>query len=323
MKIKTTIFILIIFPLGLLAQNLVPNGSFEDFNSCPDTTYNINAANHWFNPGGFTPDYFNPCDTTDWNYGVPHNQYGSQLAKTGVSYAGIISSWLYFGGDSVREYISVKLTDSLKTGKKYEVEFYVSLADISPYSANNIGAYFSDTLVLSLSPYSLAFIPQVQNNYLENPLTDKDNWIEIKNTYIAQGGEKYIIIGNFNNDASTDTTNLDLGNPNSDPWAYYYIDDVSVICLDCFIGGTNSTSLMDDMLKVYPNPSSNYIYIENKNSNINKTEVMNSLGIILFTEYNSTKNVQIINFSTINKGIYFLKIYLENDATYIKKIIIN
>jgi len=301
----------------------VPNPSFEVFNACPDTNFgNINSANFWFNPSGFSPDYLNSCDTNVVYpyYGVPLNMYGFQFARTGVAYAGIILSYLY-GGDSIREYIEAKLIDSLLEGKRYSVSFYVSLGDSSSYSANDIGVFFSNALISSSSPYTLPFIPQIQNNPFLNPLYNKIGWTEVHDTFIAQGGEQYILIGNFKNDANTDTTNLPDGNPNYSPYAYYYIDDISVICLDS-TGGIGDFSI-DDKINIYPNPSHDYVQIKTENIFINKIEILNLLGEIIFSQSLHLNTTYSIDFSDKGKGIYFLKINASNGTIYTKSIIIN
>lgn len=56
--------------------------------------------------------------------------------------------------------------------------------------------------------------------------------MQVSGTYVASGGEKYITIGNFNNDANTDTVKTDTS-LSSGNICYYYIDDVTVAeCVD-------------------------------------------------------------------------------------------
>lgn len=58
------------------------------------------------------------------------------------------------------------------------------------------------------------------NNY-----GDSYTWKKICGVYYANGGEKYITLGNFNSDTST---NLKIMNPKAGGFAYYYIDDFTV-----------------------------------------------------------------------------------------------
>lgn len=49
----------IAFSVG--AQNLVPNGDFEDYTQCPDYVSQIDRAVGWFRPTEGTSDYLHAC----------------------------------------------------------------------------------------------------------------------------------------------------------------------------------------------------------------------------------------------------------------------
>jgi hypothetical protein len=113
--------------------------------------------------------------------------------------------------------------------------FYTNLQNTGiTYAVNNIGINFSNT---SITNTGTGYILNLNPNILKfnNPIiNDTLNWVEISGIYIANGGEKYITLGNFFDDANTDTINTGNG------WylgAYYYIDDVSVIPIDSILGG--------------------------------------------------------------------------------------
>jgi len=68
-------------------------------------------------------------------------------------------------------------------------------------------------------------------NEVDRILNDTKGWTEIQGEFVAEGGERFLTIGNFysfnkSNVVSTTNTNTPLQG------AYYYIDDVEVICLD-------------------------------------------------------------------------------------------
>jgi gliding motility-associated-like protein len=57
--------------------------------------------------------------------------------------------------------------------------------------------------------------------------------MKISGEFMAIGNERYITIGNYNVDSTTDTSLFNpsfLGTTNQ---SYYYIEDVSVVCCDC------------------------------------------------------------------------------------------
>ncbi|MBI4929880.1 MAG: gliding motility-associated C-terminal domain-containing protein [Bacteroidetes bacterium] len=237
---KNALYILLYYFLSgfnnLYSQNLVPNYSFEQYDTCPNNVSQIYYAVPWFQPnngGGNTTnssstDYYNPCSTNPF-VSAPQNVVGYQYARTGVSYAGF--SGFNPGGwpplTEGREYLEVQLVDTLTAGKKYCVSFYVSFGDQAVFAIDMIGAYFSNNSILQSDPnYSnLPFIPQI-NNSKGNVISDTLNWILITDDFIANGGEQFMTIGNFYLNDSTTIVNF---HPTGNAYAnYYYIDDVTV-----------------------------------------------------------------------------------------------
>jgi len=151
--------------------------------------------------------------------GVPLNNFGYQYARTGNAYAGI---GLYVSDNlNYREYIEGRFIQSLIAGKNYCVEFYVVRVK-SQYAIDAIGAYLSTDSLLSLS--LLSYLPQISNP-INNIITDTINWIKISGSFTSTGGEQFITIGNFNDDANTNAQYIEGPLPGG---AYYFIDDVSV-----------------------------------------------------------------------------------------------
>jgi hypothetical protein len=224
-----------------IAQNLVPNYSFENFTSCPSNYSQIGLAYPW---SGYDADFFHSCTTYSY-ISAPYNEgpYGFQIPRTGSGYAVL---WAINGiGTNYREYLHVQLLDSLQSGKCYYVEFYANLLNgWVTYAVNNMGLHFSTSPitssgnVLNLTSHILGY-----NNTV---LYDTLNWVKIAGVYSSLGEEKYITIGNFFDDVNTDT--LYTGN-GTYPGARYYIDDVSVIPIDSIPGGMpafagNDTSIV-------------------------------------------------------------------------------
>lgn len=135
-KLLLLLFMVVYSFTYLKAQNLVPNPSFEEYSSCPNTECGISLATGWYS-AGYTPDYYNSC--ASWPNGVPQNSVGYQYPSSGTAYIGI-AAW----GFVVREYITAQLTNPLEIGKKYFVNFKVSRIDRFVYCATNkIGVLFS------------------------------------------------------------------------------------------------------------------------------------------------------------------------------------
>jgi hypothetical protein len=225
-----------------IAQNLVPNYSFENYTTCPNASGQIFHALPWTNPTvNGTPDYYNICSAI---VGIPGSSSRFQYPKTGNAYVGIYSFDQTV--NNAREYIQVQLIDSLKYNKCYNITFYVNLINWAGKGSNNLGAYISDSAISSTTSFLLNFQSQVKifNNKI---LVDTAKWQKIEAIYQSTGNEYFLTIGNFNDDSTTSHITLDTSSPYQR--SYYYIDDVSVIPIDSIPGGMpafagNDTSIV-------------------------------------------------------------------------------
>ena len=321
------IFIFFFFLLAKFSfaqVNLVPNSSFEIYDTCPNYYGQIFRAQPWFSPTTGTPDYFHSCINGDVLYGnllgVPLNAFGFQTAKTGTAYAGEYFTENYL---DYREYIEVKLLSPLQVGTKYFVSFYISLCDSSRYSVDNMGSCFS---VDSLKQDTFINIPTVP--IIANPsghyISNKNSWISISGNFIADSAYQYITIGNFKNDLNTDTLFVGGGYWGLYSDAYYYLDDVCVSddSLTCMTGvGINNYDLQNNIL-LYPTVTSGIFFIEFNKINFNTANVViyDELGSCLFTSVLGNK-INSLNIADLSQGIYFVKITFDNQEI-IKKIIL-
>ncbi len=226
----------------LSAQNLVVNPSFENTNTnCSNfggEAFRQDLNPTWDNantniPGDScsSPDLFSACNL--FAVGMPSSILGWQYARTGTRYTGIILYEAPFGLKSnYREYIQGHTTSPLVAGETYCVSFYISLADAVQYASENIGVYFSNTHVArdACTDGSLLNVtPQLSNNC--GVLMDTMNWVRMQWEYTASGGEQYFVIGNFKDKNNTPLHNAYGGALN--PYAYYFIEDVSIVNGSC------------------------------------------------------------------------------------------
>lgn len=220
-----------------VAQNLVPNYSFENYSVCPTTSNQLSYATPWVNPTtSGSPDYFNKCSSTGLNF-INVNQQ----PQTGNGYAGFATFEETVA--NVREYIQVQTTSNLSIGKCYYISFYISFYEKCKYGTNNIGCYLSNNAINLTGPsYLLNYNPQVTK--LQNPvITDSLNWISVESIFTSAGGENYLTIGNFKNDANTDTILVNPSAPSTG--SYYFIDDISIIPIDSLPGGMSANAGSD------------------------------------------------------------------------------
>ncbi len=307
MKSSFLALILLQFNRCLFAQlNLVPNPGFEDTINCAANTYKPEAAMHWFNPTLSTPDYYSAYPIC--GYSSLNNPNGYQLPHTGLAYCGVIT----FRDSSItREYIEVKLNDSLLAGHSYTVEFYVSRSNNAKYSSDAFGAYFSLDSVTDYTSYgNLSYLPQVYNqpfNYIHDTL----NWIQITGSFIAAGGEKYCTIGNFLLNSATNIVS-DTGffwNYNT---AYVDIDDVSV-------KEDSTTGIVRDIrlyqFSVFPNPITHWFYVQSYKDLITKINVFDVAGrFVSESDFQPGKYLASVDCSGIKSGFYVLEIFTKNSC---------
>jgi gliding motility-associated-like protein len=218
--------------------NLVPNWSFEEYNSCPNTFSpdcnlipSLPTVKNWYCAFTFdsSPDYFNSCSSSNFGF---QNYKGFQIPKTGLGYVGGIMNVLN-GNIGNIEYIECTLKDSLKSNINYCVQFFVSRTWRSPFALSQYGALFTNNQLLinsSSMPKYINLIPQVKNP-LGSFIKDSINWTKIEGAFIASGGERHLTLGCFGPQSLSDTLydNTNLNDPNDRLFPpYIYLDDVSV-----------------------------------------------------------------------------------------------
>jgi len=310
--------------INFAQTNLVKNTSFEDTIMCPNVWGFVDPyVQFWHNPTASTPDYYNACAPYSSGCSVPkHGSTMFQFPKSGNAYCGIFCFDQQHTNE--REFIQGQVIDSLIAGKTYTVSFYTNLANLSKYSISNIGAYFSSTAISSTDYLYLPYTPQVINAS-SIQLNDTTAWMEISVSFIANGGEKYVTIGNFNPDSTTDTL-LFNGSPfGTSKIAYYYIDDVSVICTDCDTGNTINERTDELNFELFPNPNNG---IMNFNYHLKASEkgevVLYNIEGRKINSYNLNANSSsiIIKENDLSNGIYLYKIYVNDKAVKTDRIII-
>ena len=217
-----------------VAQNLIYNGDFEIYDSCITNIstpgdLQIERCTGWTVPTKLgTSDYFNVCNNTTpfQQAGVPQNFFGYQQPYNGNGYCGFYAWVIHTDTEnSYREYIQTELTQPLVIGKKYQFSFFVSFSG-NNYAVEKIGALFSINNFNANTFSPIVATPQIINT--NGIITDSLGWTKIEGEFIADGGEKFLTIGYFEDSLAVfDTLNTDplFMSPDS----YYFIDGVELI----------------------------------------------------------------------------------------------
>lgn len=187
-------------------KNLVPNGSFENYRK---KSGSIRQAIPWTQIASV--DFFQAPLEKDTGY--MRGGYKSDC------YAGLRFQKRY------KEFIQVRLAEALHRGTTYEFEMHVRLAYWSNALVKEFGVLFTKggyhsqgDVVKSNLIDSICKKGGFINNY---------QWFTIKGKYKADGGEKYITIGNFMPKIEKDLVRINIFKFGFRE-AYYFVDEVSL-----------------------------------------------------------------------------------------------
>jgi hypothetical protein len=204
MKTRLIIAFSLITTVGLSQTNLVPNPTFERTGKKVKFLNSIKEAIPWTSPTLAKADLYIPKTKNNF-ISIPVNDYGEEKPMKGTGYAGIYA--YSYKNKEARTYLQVKLTEKMVIGKEYCVKYHVSLADLSKYATNHLGAALTEKAVTANNEEILKF-----DNFVESKrLTIYEKqfyWTPICGIYKSKGGEEYLTIGNFTEDEKLKTVKV-------------------------------------------------------------------------------------------------------------------
>jgi flagellar motor protein MotB len=158
------------------AQNLVPNGSFEDANICEQNK---------------------PCSPAAWFYTVKNGASGyfdipNIPAATGRRCLSVcIGNRLNLN----RQYWETMLLGNLERGKKYKINISIRGWDVDP-NLHDIGLYFTGSMIHS--DRDTLMQPESHLNFLDAKVkTLKNGWFRLEKEFIPDSDYQFLIVGNF------------------------------------------------------------------------------------------------------------------------------
>lgn len=190
-----------------IVKNIVPNGSFENFRK---KSGNIKNAIPWQQIASV--DYYQEPISND-----TAKQRG---ARTGICYAGLRFQKKY------KEFLQVKLAEPLHRGTVYEYEMYVRLAFWSNASLKSFGALFTKMGYKSQGDVVQASL--IDSVSKKSSFINGYQWFKISGKYQADGGEKFLTIGNFSPNVKKDMVRMNVFKLGFKE-AYYFIDDIRLV----------------------------------------------------------------------------------------------
>lgn len=325
--------LLICTPFLVVAQdaNLIPNESFEQRDSlavlgvpvpCPNSSGGINLCAQWGSSAG-SIDYYHACATnSDYpDYGVPNNVRGYQEAKEGEAYA-LFAVFSEGGGENWREYIEVELKEPLNSNKVYRLSFFLNLPDERKYAVSEIGALLTKE---STSDYSgtdyFNAKPQVVN-HKDSILNDKEEWMEITDTFTVDGDEKFLTIGCFEpySNLTIESTYDSVGQYT--PGCAYFLDVVTLT----EVGTVGIGDAEQVITNIYPNPVNDvFLYLEHSVADTRSLtwQLLDLQGRVLLTEGQLSANgTTRMDVSSLASGVYLSQLVKQGRTVSTQKVVV-
>lgn len=216
-----------------LGQNLVLNDSAESGGNCALGYFGYftpSECSDWQSPQQLAL-YFNACSNSPY-YATPANASGFQFPHSGKGYIGISCGRIDNQDTTLevdgRTYATGELATALLKDSFYCITYYVSLADTAPLAVDRLGVLFSDAPPVPGPIFTpLQYSPQV----VSPPgiyFTNKSGWTKISGIYRAQGGEKYLTVGDYNQGSAHIMYKVKPFNRIIENVALYFLDDITV-----------------------------------------------------------------------------------------------
>ena len=315
------LFFFFLLSSSITAQNLVPNGSFEDYISCPQYLDGMEFVEHWYKsiiyPGldyyhNPSPDYFHECALHP-NLGVPQNVAGYMYAFDGVAYSGIIA---LSANSSFREFLGVEMISSLIQGQTYYCSMRVSKADEwngnAGIAINGLGIVLSDQEIYSSTIDALSESAVV---YFAEIVDESSEWVLLYGEYVAEDEYQYLHIGNFLGEGE----NQVLSASESMVYAYYYIDDVRVSTEPLLVTSNKSMASMESAY-AFPNPFSGLVQFR-ASQRIWVVEIYTLTGAKVHETHGGAENMINVELGELSQGLYVARLVFEDgDSEFIKII---
>gem|GEM_PF-2251134 len=178
-----------LFSFNATAQNLVPNGDFEEYDQCPTWSNQFNGyVADWSIPFGVN-NYYNACGHTNTvNFPSRNNSRGN---TTFITYR-------RNSNNNPRTYLRNQLLRPLLPGELVYVSYWIYDWGGRSFYAEDFSVYFSDTLVTKQLEDGKKWIDlPAQVNWTGGIIRDTGVYVPITGCFVAEGGEKYITLGNF------------------------------------------------------------------------------------------------------------------------------
>lgn len=301
-------------------QNLVPNGSFEEFTQCPEFVGFAQYATGWLNLHTNSADYFNRCQA-NIVAGVPFNTLGYQEPADGNAYIGLATT--FPGLDWYREVVGIALTEPLQAGVPVCVSFKMALGGFGSWDGGS-AMFTSKGVVMRFyhefpTDWPAYLYPNSAAVSMDVVPTDTAIWYLVSGEFIPDSNYTLLAIGNFFADSMSAIQPLDTTGFGAAGISYAFIDDVRVSS-DLQYCGSNGIHSIEDprIVGAYPNPFVDRFIVEvpAHSHGLLCWELLDSYGQRVLTGSNGPRSGPfVIATGHLTCGAYVLRIY-DNAGAY-------
>jgi hypothetical protein len=244
------------------AQNLVPNGSFEQFTTNCNFGLGYNSLQDWTDLDcAASPGLAHACNSSLGNgSGVPQGGLGFQYSHSGDGFILVttlrMNSQGGFPDGNPQSYANVDLTQPLVAGQHYCLRFWINMADSSCYRTSAFHAF-----LWYGTPSVCNYQDTAWDTYAAVTFdisgVDTAGWTLLEAGFEASGGESNLTLGAFQTLDEIDSVFIaDHSNSLGSLPAIYFIDDVELWA--CEVGVEEHAN---DRLRMYPNPANDLVRI--------------------------------------------------------------
>ena len=305
MKQLLAIVSLLIFSNGI-AQNLVPNPSFEDYTKLPDNKRQLGShCKHWNQVDESAPHYLH-TQGTDLGKVPPEMQphTGNACVLVGdIIYSANNTTTHNWGGA-----MKVKLKEPLKKGAVYKISYWVSAGPDAMYergyklagnsASNGLGAFFyKKNTNFTWGPRIVwrGIVPQV----VQQQTFWSEEWTEVSFEFQADSAYKYMMVGVLYGIPQVRLErHRSRTNEPRPPECFYFIDDVSVEPIKPAIVGDTATCY-GDTIQLKANPG--YAFKWSSSANPDNSVIASALNVSPTT---TTTYYLYSSYDTISHTVY-------------------
>ena len=199
--------LLLFCPYCADAQNIVPNGSFEDINTCAEYQQPCSPSAWFFVQRNYTRGYFS----------------GSTQGITPIGGSRYLHVLVTGRRTPYRNYWQTMLLCPLEKSQAYKVSIKLACRTIGP-NLNDIGFYFTDSMLFTQEDTLLQ--PKDYLNFLDAKVKKLGNgWFELEKEFTADQSHQFLIMGNFSKESNRQIMEKRMTGDSS---IFLLIDDVVI-----------------------------------------------------------------------------------------------